>query len=161
MPNYSAKQSNVQERQLKVQRLVIPFVVTGNATPANVTLRNDEPSIMFLESEGNDQITGALSENETASYTDGAPVDSAGELNVLIKVGENIVKVMGCDLYNRDADGFSGPDATDIKCNLGSSTGITTGSGGGQSIMLSVDDGESHATGTHNKCLVVEYITEQ
>lgn len=159
--SYEAKQSQVRDRQLKVQRLVIPFTVVGHATAASVSLSCDEPALMFFQSEGVNQITDALDTDETATYTDTAPGDSAGELNVLIKVGEDIEKVLGCQLYNRDADGFGGPDATDVKANLGSATGITTGDGGGKSIMLSIDTGETHATGTHLKCIVVEYVVSE
>lgn len=157
--SYLAKESLVQQRQLKVQRLVIPFQVVGSATAADVSITSDEPGFVFFESEGVDQITGALETNETATYTDGSPGDSAGELNVLVKLDEDAEKVMGGELYNRDADGFAAQSG--MVLNLGSATGITTGSGGGKSLMLSIDTGADHTTGTHTRCLVVEYVTGQ
>lgn len=156
---YRAKQSSVQDRQLKVQRLVIPFQVVGSATAADVSITSDEPGFVFFESNAVDQITGALATDETATYTDGTPVDADGELNVLLTLGEEIVKVMGGVMYNLDADGFAPLTGTGV--NLGSATGITTGVGGGKSLMISVDTGADHTTGTHKRALVVEYVAAQ
>lgn len=159
MSNYYATQSLVQDRQLKVQRLVIPFQVVGNATPANVVVTCDEPGFLFFQSEGVNQITAALATNETATYTDATPVDADGELNILVRINEPLTKIMGASIHNRDASAFTA--LTGAGANLGSATGITTGSGGGQSIMLSIDTGGSSATGTTKRCIVVEYIVEQ
>ena len=157
--SYDAKQSLVSDRQLKVQRLVVPFQVVGSATAADVALSNDEPSLVFLQSEGVDQITAALATDETATFTDATPTDSSGQLNVLIRIGEEVEKVCGAEILNLDADAFTA--VSGMAANLGSSTGITTGDAGGKSIMLSLDTGDSHATGTHKRCLVVEYIVAQ
>lgn len=58
--SFESENSKVDSRELKVQRLVIPFTVTANTTPALVVLRNDEPSILFLQSQGINQINNGL-----------------------------------------------------------------------------------------------------
>jgi len=147
--SYDSKSELVRSRQLKVQRLVIPFTVTANATPANVVLRTDEPSTLALKSEGVDNITSSLETSETATYTV-TPVDANGTLNMLVRVREPIGKVQRADVTDR-VNGGSQP------CKLGSTTGITTGTGGGNSIMLTMDSTVNHATTNFDGCLEVEY----
>lgn len=53
---YQPKDTEVYTRQLKVQRLVIPFVITANATPSSKTLTNDDPQILSLQTQGISQI---------------------------------------------------------------------------------------------------------
>lgn len=156
--NYNAKQSLVQDRQLKVQRLVVPFQVIGNATPASVALSNDEPALVFLQSEGIDQITAALASGETATFTDSTPTDASGQLNVLVKIGEPVIKIVSVGLGDLGT-GFTA--LSGVSAKLGSATGITTGSAGGSSIMLELVTGASHATGTTLRSVIVEYITHQ
>lgn len=148
--SYDSKNELVQARKLKVQKLSIPFALTANATPANVVLRNDEPAIMFLQSEGVDQITGALDANETATYAT-SPVDANGTLNVLVKVRESVLKVVSARMASR-ITGVAQP------LFLGSASGITTGSGGGKSIMLTLDSSVNHATTNVDACIEVEYV---
>jgi hypothetical protein len=67
--SYEAKDSLVRDRQLKVQEVCIPLAITGNATPASVSVVSDEPAIMFIRTEGVDGITeasGALDAGQTA-----------------------------------------------------------------------------------------------
>ena len=161
MSRYRAKDALVQGRQLKVNTLVIPFQVVGNGTPADVVLTNDESGLMFLQSEGVNQISAALDTNETAVYTDASPSDAAGELNCLIKIREDIEKVLGTDLLNLDDDGFAVLDKSAAGANSGSTSGISTGSGGGKSLMLSMDTGADHSSGTHKRALVVHYVAAE
>jgi hypothetical protein len=58
--SFESHDSPIMSRELKVQRLVIPFTVTASTTPALVVLRNDEPSILFLQSQGVNQINNGL-----------------------------------------------------------------------------------------------------
>lgn len=152
--SYESKNSLVQGRQLKVQRLVIPFTVTANATPASVVLRSDEPGILFLRSEGVDQITtasGALASGETATYTN-APVDANGILNLFVKIQpeDSCSKVMQARIVSRitgvDQPVFLG-DA-DGKSSLGN-------------IMLTLDSTVNFATTNFDACLEVEYIVAE
>lgn len=159
MSRYTAKDSVIQDRQLEVNTLVIPFQVVGNATPANVVLRNDEPGRMALQSEGVNQITAALLADETATYTDAAPGDAAGELNCLVRINEPVGKVLGASLTNLDADGFT--VLAGAGANLGSATAVTTGTAGGTALMVSMVTGSAHTSGTHNLALVVHYVVAE
>lgn len=152
--SYDSKNELVRARQLKVQRLTIPFTLTANATPASVVLRNDEPAIMFLQSEGVDQVTGALDTSETATYTGAALVDANGILQVLLKIREKVLKVCQARMVSR-TDGVTQP------IFLGSATGITTGTGGGSSIMLKIDSSVNHATTNVDACIEVEYVLDE
>jgi hypothetical protein len=152
--SYSSKDEVLQNRQLKVQRVSIPLSIVGNATPASVVPRNDEPARLFLQTEGVDQITGALDTNETATYTTAAS-DVNGVFRALLKVRESVEKVVSAKCVNR-IDGSFEP------AFLGSATGITTGTGGGKSIMLAVDsDVALNAANTLNACLEVEYVVAE
>lgn len=142
MPSFYPKDSLVDDRQLKVQRLVIPFSIVGSATAANVSISCDEPSILFIRTEGNDQITtasGALSSGETATYSV-SPSDSSGIFNVLVKInGEPVQKVCEASLWRRDtgtpqvvklgdADGLSslGKIMLTVDCDLALNSGSNT-----------------------------------
>ena len=75
--NFNAKQSQVANRQLLVQTLSIPFLVTANSTPSAVLVTSDEPALLFFKTTGTDQITPELAAGETATYSIG-PSDSTG-----------------------------------------------------------------------------------
>lgn len=151
--SYESKSSVVRARQLKVQKLSVPFSLTANATPASVVLANDEPSAMFIKSEGVDQITGALATSETATFVD-APVDANGILNILIKVEEKVLKIVSARMHSL-ATGVAQP------LYRGSASGVSTGSGGGKSIMLTLDSAVNHATTNVDGCIEVEYIIDE
>lgn len=151
---YSSKDDTVQERQLKVQSVSIPLTVVGNATPANVLLRNDEPSRLFLRSAAVDQITAQLATNETATYTTAA-VDATGIFQVLFQPHEAVEKVVSASCYSR-ITGIAAP------AFLGSATGISTGSAGGKSIMLVIDSPvDFTGANTFDACLVIEYVINE
>lgn len=151
--SYDSKNELVQARKLKVQKLSIPFALTANATPASVVLRNDEPAIMFLQSEGVNQITAALDTNETATYAT-SPVDANGTMNILVKVRETVLKVVSARMCSR-ITGVAQP------LFIGSASGITTGSGGGKSIMLTLDSAVNHATTDVDASIEVEYVLSE
>ena len=155
MSSYNARHDQAFSRQLRVQRLSIPFKIIGNATPASVSPSNDEPSVLFLKTASVDQITGALSENEVATYSV-APADATGIFNILVKIRESLEKVVGAMVVSR-TDGVFHP------CFLGSSSGITTGTGSesDMSIMLTCDSSVAlNASNTLDACLEVLYIVE-
>ena len=144
--SFQAKNENVLGRQLKVQRLVIPFTLTASATPAAVVLATDEPSVMFLQSEGVNQITAAAS-GDTATYTV-SPVDASGELNIYIKILSDVAtKVCRAAMVSRTT-GVAQP------VKLGSATGISTNG----AIMLTLDSAVNHATTSVDGCIEVEYV---
>lgn len=151
MPSYYPLDEILQRRNLKVQKLSIPLVVVGNATPASVSLSNDEPARVFLKSAAVDQITAALLTNETATYTTAA-ADATGIFQVLIRVNEQVAKVVGASCVSRNS-------AAAQASFLGSATGITTGSAGGTAIMLVVDSSvDFTGANTLNAMLEVQYI---
>lgn len=148
---YEAKDSIVNGRQLEVQSLTIPLMVVGNATAASVSLQNDEPGIMFLRSSSVDQITAELNVDETATYT-ASPADATGVFQVLIKINEPLAKVCSVRLANRSG-------AAAQAAYLGSATGITTGAGGGQAIMVLCDSTvDFTGANTLDACLEVQYV---
>lgn len=149
--SYDSKNSQARGRQLKVQRLVIPFTITASATPSAVVLGCDEPGLMFLQSEGVDQITAALEDGETASYTVSTPDDSDGELNIFIKLSpdESCSKVLRARVTSRTT-GVSQP------CMIGDADGISSEG----NIMLTLDSAVDHSTTNVDATLEVEYIAD-
>lgn len=144
MPNFASKDSQVLGRQLKVQRLCIPFSITANATPASVVLANDEPSVLFLKTEGVDQIAAA--DDGSPSFT--AANDINGIFNILVVLNESVAKVMNARVVGRDV-------AKDFICTLANTTGLTAA---GDKIVLNCDGDVNLATTNLNACLVVEYV---
>lgn len=151
---YQAKDELVRGRQLKVQKLVIPFLITANATPASVVVRNDEPAVLFIRSEGVDQITssaGALASGETATYSVAAH-DANGILNFYIKLGsdEDCLKVMYAVVIDR-------VNGTVQPAKLGDADGISSVG----NIMITSDTTVNLATTDLNGCLIVEYVVAE
>lgn len=152
MPSFYPKDSLVDDRQLKVQRLVIPFTITASATSANVVLASDEPSILFIRSAGVDQITtasGALASGEVATYTV-APVDATGICNLLVKLGESVSKVVEAKVWDR-TNGLTEP------CKLGDADGISSLG----KIMLTLDSAVNFSTTNYDGALCVSYIVSE
>lgn len=150
--SFQAKDEIVRSRQLKVQRLVIPFTVTSSATPASVVLRNDEPAVLFLRSEGVDQITtasGALDSGETATYSV-SPNDANGIMNMLVKLNEVGLKVCRAQVVSRTT-GVAQP------VFLGDADGLTSAG----KLMLTMDSTVNFATTSYDACLEVEYIVAE
>lgn len=148
MSNFNATNENVLNRQLKVQRLVIPFTITGNATPASVVIACDEPSVLFLKTEGVNQITPAL------DAADGTPTltaadDSDGIFNLMVKISEPLAKVMQAKVTVR-----TGTAAITV-CTMANTTGITAG---GDKIVLNCDTAVDLSAANLNACLEVEYV---
>lgn len=144
MSNYNAKDSQVLGRQLKVQRLSIPLVITANATPASVGLSNDEPAILFLKTEGVNQIAAVA--DGTPTFT--AANDANGIFNILVDLQEPCAKVLNAQVISRNA-------AAAVVCTLANTTGLTAE---GDKIVLNCDTAVDLSTTSLNACLVVEYV---
>lgn len=154
--SYQAKNQSQLQRQLKVQKLSIPFVIVGNATSSSVAVSNDEPAVMFIKTAGVDQITPALASGETATYSV-SPVDASGIFNILVKIQEPVQKIVSCHAHDTVL-------GTLQPVKLGSSSGISVLSSGlvGQSIMLTCTASQSIATSnTVNGTLEVEYAVNE
>lgn len=147
--SFQAKDSQVYGRQLKTQRLTIPLTVTGSATAANVVPASDEPSILFMKTAGVDQITPALASGETVTYSTG-PTDATGVFNVLLKLNEQVAKVVNATLWIRT----SGANKAVSLCD--NSTGLSSAGNIGLTVASTVDFATpANLDGT----IVVEYVT--
>ncbi len=153
---FISKNEMVFDRQLKVQRLSIPFVIVGNASSASVAPSSDEPSVMFMKTQGVDQITPALASGESASFSN-SPSDASGQFNIAIDVKENVAKVCCARIKRRDAS-FAG--STEQVCSL---EGISQKSGANcTKLLLSCDsDIDLSGANTLDACLEVEYIVAE
>lgn len=153
--SYQAKDSTVDNRQLKVQRLVIPFTITGNATPASKVIAADEPSLLFFKTEGLDQITvasGALESGEVLP-TLATATDSTGVINALVKINEPLAKVMSVKVIGRTATALD---------KQGTILAFTTGStNSGKSIVCNLTTAVNLASASIDAALEVEYIVAE
>ena len=149
---YEAKSSKVQSRQLKVQTLSIPFDITYHATPASVVHTNDEPSVLFINTEGNAKITAKVSAlGDTATYTTGA-TDSTGDVNFFISLGGEVCeKVVSAMVIERD-NGAVQP------CYVGSTgSGISTLG----NIMLHMNSATDLGATSMAGVLIVKYVVAE
>jgi len=149
--NYNAKDPQVSSRQLKVQKLSIPFLVVGSAGTS--TTSNDEPAVLFIRTQDTDQITtasGALASGETATYSVAA-ADATGIFNILVKTNEAVAKVVSARIASR-IDGVSHP------VFLGDADGLTSLG----NMMLTCDSTvDFTAANTLDASLEVEYVVAE
>jgi hypothetical protein len=152
--SYEAKNEFVRGRQLKVQRLVLPFSITGHATPASKTIVRDDAGLLFINTEGISGITvaaGAMdTDAELAAITFTAADDSDGIINLCVRVGEDLDKVLLARLSKRGAnENVNGTFPT------GATSGITSV---GDKVVLNVDTAtDFSAAATSNWVLELEY----
>jgi hypothetical protein len=148
---YEPKNELVRNRALKVQTLVIPFVVVGNATPASVALSCDEGGFMFMQSQGVNQITPALDAGETATYTTTLN-DANGILNILIKLRDDVaIKICEARVINR-ISGAAYP------AYLGSASGLTSSAEG---LMVAATLPAFNTAVTVDACLRIDYVVQE
>lgn len=153
MANYYSKDNILMQRQLKVQKLSVPFVIVGNATAANVSITCDEPSRVFFKTAGVDQITSNVPSGETATYSQ-SPSDSAGRFNVLILLEEPAGKIVSAKCL----DLANGASQVTVR---GSSTGVSSPASGnsyGTALMLTITASQAlNASNTVDACIEIEY----
>lgn len=153
--SYDAKNELVRARQLKVQKLSIPFLVVANATPASKTVTIDEPALLFLNVEGISGITlaaGAVdSAAELSAITFATATDSTGVFNALVRISEPLAKVCLARIVSRN----STSDIVAATFPTGATAGITSV---GDKVVLNFDAGRSFASVDGNYCLEVEYV---
>ena len=149
--SFSAKNEQVLGAQLRVQTLHLPFVITGHATPASVSVVCSDPSVLFIKTEGVDQITAALAAADTAP-TYASATDSTGVYNILVKISEPVKKVTSAYIVR------TGSAAEIYACTLPSapSSGVVAG-GALDKIALNADSASAFTSGTHTCSLVVNY----
>ena len=73
--SFKPKDSLVQERELRVIELEIPFTITGNSIPSLVVPLSDEPSILFFRTASVDQITPVLGGEAFPAFAN--PIDAS------------------------------------------------------------------------------------
>jgi len=155
--SYPAQSSLVYGRQLKVQKLSVPFTITANATPALKTRSVDEPALLFLrlEGAGQDDITvakGALSSGESLPAGLATADDGTGVAVGLMKISEPLAKIVSVKLVSRNATQLM------KSCEV---LALTTGTNGGQSIVFNIDSGVDLAAVSMNAVIEVEYIVQE
>lgn len=150
MPNYYAKSELVQNAQLKAQELCLPLSIVGSGTPANVIVSVDDPAILFLKTEGVDKITPALSPAD-GSPALAAQVDANGTFSAMIKLDEQVGKVLCAQLIRRNQHGVD-------TAKLAAVTGI---SAAGDKILLDCDTGLDLSSQLLDACLIVKYVAKE
>jgi len=160
MPNYQAQNQNTLSRQLKVQELVIPLNVTANATPASKTQTTDEPSMLFINTEGITGIsttTGAFDTSaEANAITFASANDANGIYNLLLRVGEQVGKVVHAEVHKNLVSG-----ATEV-LTCSSPTGATRYvTSLGDKLVFNLDSAVNFASTNYDATLHVKYIVAE
>lgn len=156
--SYDAKNELVRARQLKVQKLSIPFFIDANATPASKTVTRDEPALLFLNVEGISGITlaaGAVdSAAELSAITFATATDATGVFNALVRIGESLLKVCSAKIVSR----AGASDIVAATFPTGATSGITSV---GDKIVLNFDAGRDFSSADGDYCLEVEYVVAE
>lgn len=127
------KNAAVEDYRVKSERLVIPFSIVHNATPANKTNSNDLSDALVLSLEG--QTATATAIDSGTGFT--TPVDSTGIFGCLVYNLGTVKKLLNAETKNLS----SGTAAVTYKG--ASSTGVTASG----NIAVSVDwSGDLSAT---------------
>jgi hypothetical protein len=145
--SFQAKKAAVLNRQLKVQKIAIPFAITASATPASKVVVVDEPGILFLQLEGIDNITeakGAIADDTTLP-TMSAESDSSGIFYAAFNLGEDVSKVVSCKLVSRTS-------AQIVACE------ILASADGGLVPVVKVDSTTDLSAANLDAVLELEYI---
>jgi|SRR5271165_4378951 len=157
MANVYPRNDRAFQRAVEVQRLVIPFYITHNATPASKVLSTDEPTICFLQAQGVTQISvanGALNPGESSPPFDLSAADATGDFNLMVNLQDqkdSVVKIMHAQISNR-ANGAVYP------CYHNSTNPDIAGPNSNQ-MLLNCHSSVNLASTDIDGCLEIEYIT--
>lgn len=156
--SYDAKNELVRGRQLKVQEVAIPFLITANATPASKVITRDEPALLFLNVEGINQCTVAAgafdSSAEAAAVTFATPTDSTGVFGCLVRINEPVQKVVSARIVSR----AGASDIVAATFPTGATSGITSL---GDKIVLNLDCGRDFSAANGDYALEIKYVTAE
>lgn len=141
---YDAKNSAVLDYSIKSERLLIPFAIVANATPASKTNSNDLAPAMVLALEG--QTAAAAAIDSGTNFT--APVDSTGNFSVLVTNLGTVKKLLKVEVI----DPSSG--TVTVARKGASSTGVTASGNIAVSVDSSLDLSSVSLSGT----LCIDYI---
>ena len=154
MANYDAKDVIVRDRLLETLEICIPFLITHNATPASKSMNEDEPALLFLNTQGIQDITladGAVdSAAELAALTFAAPNDASGIFNLLLRINEPVIKIVSAQILQR-----GGSEMINCTFVTGSTNGITSA---GNKVVFNADSAVNFATTDYDATLVVNYV---
>ncbi len=153
--SFLPKDSAVQQQAMQVCSLALPLAITASATSANVVVTVDNPSLLFVKTEGTNRITlaaGAVdSQAELDAITFASASDSAGTSNLLVRINQSVAKVVKATLYSRTSASVI-KNATLVSAP---SSGITSV---GDKVALNVTSGVNLTTTNFDGCLVLDYI---
>lgn len=154
MANYDAKDTIVRDRILETLELCVPFSIVANATPASKSMTEDEPSLLFLNTQGIQDITladGAVdSQAELDALTFAVPNDAAGIFNLLLRMNEPVVKIVSAQIIQ-----LNGSEMINCTFVTGSTNGITSA---GNKVVFNADSAVNFATTNYNATLIVNYV---
>jgi len=154
---YYPKNDATYKRSVKVQKLSIPFFIQHNATPANKVVTPDAPELLFLGVQGINNLTvasGAFdSSAEQSAITFASANDASGIFSLLVRVGEQVSKVMYVRISRRD-----GSEVVAGTAPTGASAWISSL---GDKIVANVDSAVDLSAADGNYVLEVEYIAHE
>ncbi len=138
------KDQGVEDYRVKSERLVIPFAIVHNATPASKTNSNDLPSALVLALEGQTATAAAI--DSGTNFT--TPVDSTGIFGCLVYNLGTVKKLLTADCVNLSS-------GTMALTRVGASSTGVTASG---NIAVSIDWNGSLAATDLSANLVIDFI---
>lgn len=143
MAQHRDKNAQMEDYKLREKRVIIPFSIVHNATPASKTNSNDLPSSLTLSLEG--QTATATAIDSGCAFT--TETDSTGIFGCLVSSCGTVAKLLDVQLVN-----LSSGTATVTRVGA-SSTGVTASG----NIAVSIDWNGSLATTDFSANLVLEY----
>lgn len=139
-----SKNSDVNDYAVFSRRLVIPFSIVHNATPANKVVSDDLNAAMYIATQG--QTAAAAAVDSGTNFI--TPTDSTGNFGVLFASGDKVLKVLRVSV-----DMTSSGTAT---CTLegASNTGVTASN----NIAVSVTSNQNLSTTDLTGSFSIDYI---
>lgn len=138
------KNEAVEDYRIKSERMVIPFAIVHNATPASKTSSNDLPSALVLAMEGLTATATAI--DSGTNFT--TPNDGTGIFGCLVYNLGTVKKLLAVDCVNLSA----GTAAVTRKG--ASSTGVTASG----NIAVSIDSNQDLSMTDLSGNLVLDFI---
>lgn len=143
MANHLIKNAGAQDYVQKSERLLVPFFIDSNATPASKTHASDLPGVVYLSTEG--LTAAATAVDSGTNFT--TQVDANGIFGVLLANLGTVEKLLDAQLVN-----LSTGTATVTRVGA-SSTGVTASG----NIAVSIDWNGNLATTDLTATIVVDY----
>ena len=129
----------------------------GGGNPALKLQLNDEPSRLFLDTQGIDQISlanGSVDNAaELAAITFATPNDVAGQFSLLLRINEPIGKIVSAQLIQ-----INGSETINLTFPTGSTQGITSS---GMIMVFNADSAVDLSSFDYKASLVVRYTNKQ